>query len=342
MRLLVLGGSGFVGRAVVDDAVGRGWAVTTFNRGLRAAASGGDAGPDGVEVLHGDRLDPSTLSVLDGAGWDAVVDTWSGAPRAVRDSAAALAERAGMYVYVSSRSVYEPPVPAGADESWPVVAASASAEDGDYAQQKAGGELAVLEAFGPDRAVIARAGLILGPYEDIGRLPWWLNRAARGGPMLAPGPADLPIQYIDARDLASWLLSCAAAGTGGVFNAVSEPGHTTMGELLASVVAVTGGAATLRWVDPPAILAAGVVPWNDLPVWIPPGHEFDALSLHSADVSRALATGLRPRPVEETVHDTWAWLKSIGGTAPQRADRPSAGLDPDVEAAILAAASRTR
>lgn len=332
MRLLVLGGSGFVGRAVVDDAVARGWDVTTFNRGQRSSS-----GRDGVEALVGDRLEPSSLEVLDGRSFDAVVDTWSGIPRAVRDSAAALAGRAGTYAYVSSRSVYAPPVPPGADETWPAVESSPDAEDGDYGQQKAGGELAALEAFG-EHALIARAGLILGPYEDIGRLPWWLGRAARGGTMLAPGPADLPIQYIDARDLAAWLVSTAADGTGGVFNAVSRPGHTTMGELLSSVVSVTGGAATLRWVDPEPILAAGVVPWNDLPVWIPPGHEFEALGLHSADVSRAEAAGLRTRPVEDTVADTWAWLRSIGGTAPQRPDRPAVGLDPEVEAAILAAA----
>lgn len=329
MRLLVLGGSGFVGRAVVLDAVGRGWEVTTFNRGRRGGSVAG------AEVLHGDRLTPSSLDVLRGREWDAVVDTWSGAPRAVRDSAALLSGQVGTYAYVSSRSVYAPPVPPGADESAPVLASSPSAEDGEYGEQKAGGELAALGAFG-ERALIARAGLILGPYEDVGRLPWWLTRAARGGPMLAPGPRELPIQYIDGRDLAAWLLSSAAAGTGGVFNAVSRPGHATMGSLLDAVVAATGGAATLRWVDPGPILAAGVQPWTDLPVWIPPGHEYESFGLHSADVSRALAAGLAPLPVEETVADTWAWLESIGGTAPQRSDRPAVGLDPEVEATLLA------
>ncbi len=333
MRLLVLGGSGFAGRAVVDEALARGWDVTTFNRGLRGRAV------DGVESLRGDRLSPSSLSaVLGGAReWDAVVDTWSGIPRAVRDSAGLLAGRVGTYAYVSSRSVYRPPVAPGADETAPLLTSSPSAEDGDYGEQKAGGELAAVGAFG-DAALIARAGLILGPHEDVGRLPWWLTRAARGGPMLAPGPADLPIQYIDVRDLAAWLVSCAEAGTGGVFNAVSRPGHATMGSLLSAVVAVTGGAATLRWVDPPVVLAAGVAPWTDLPVWIPPGHEYETFGLHTADVSRASAAGLRPRPVEETVADTWAWLRSIGGAPPQRADRPAVGLDPEVEAAILAAA----
>ncbi|TDD65218.1 NAD-dependent epimerase/dehydratase family protein [Jiangella aurantiaca] len=332
MRLLVLGGSGFLGRAVVDEAGARGWAVTTFNRGLRGPA------PEGAETLHGDRLDPSSLAVLgSGRKWDAVVDTWSGIPRAVRDSARVLRGRVGTYAYVSSRSVYAPPVPPDADESAPVLASSPDAEDGDYGEQKAGGELAAVRAFGDD-ALIARAGLILGPHEDVGRLPWWLTRAARGGPMLAPGPADLPIQYIDARDLAAWLVSCVAAGTGGVFNAVSRPGHASMGALLDAVVAVTGGAASLRWVDPAPILAAGVVPWTDLPVWIPPEHEFETFGLHSADASKAEAAGLRPRPVEETVGDTWAWLRSIGGSVPQRPDRPAVGLDPAIEAAILASA----
>ncbi|RIQ18913.1 NAD-dependent epimerase/dehydratase family protein [Jiangella rhizosphaerae] len=337
MRLLVLGGSGFVGRAVVDDAVARGWTVTTFNRGLRGLRGGAPVA--GVETLHGDRLDPASLSVLSGREWDAVVDTWSGIPRAVRDSARVLRGRVGTYAYVSSRSVYAPPVPPGADESAPVLPSSPDAEDGDYGAQKAGGELAALQAFGDD-ALIARAGLILGPYEDVGRLPWWLARAARGGPMLAPGPSALPIQYIDARDIAAWLVSCVAAGTGGVVNTVSRPGYATMGSLLDAVVTVTGGAATLRWVDPEPILAAGVVPWNDLPVWIPPGHEFETLGLHSADASRAEAAGLRPRPIENTVADTWAWLRSIGGVAPQRPDRPPVGLDPDVEAAILATQPR--
>ncbi|SDU72003.1 NAD dependent epimerase/dehydratase family protein [Jiangella alkaliphila] len=163
MRLLVLGGSGFAGRAVVDEALARGWDVTTFNRGLRGPAA------DGVESLRGDRLSPSSLSaVLGGAReWDAVVDTWSGVPRAVRDSAGLLAGRVGTYAYVSSRSVYRPPVAPGADESAAVLRSSPSAEDGDYGEQKAGGELAAVGAFG-DAALIARAGR---PADPVHRRP---------------------------------------------------------------------------------------------------------------------------------------------------------------------------
>lgn len=202
MRLLMLGGTAFVGRAVVADALERGWSVTTFTRGVS-----GDATP-GVEQLHGDRTVAADLAMLAGRDFDVVVDTWAGAPHAVRDSARMLADRAGCYVYVSSRSVYRSPLPVGADEGAPVVAGDPnSGEEDDYAAAKAGSELAAVAAFG-DRALLARAGLILGPHEDVGRLPWWLRRTARGGRVLAPGPPDLPLQYIDARDLSA---SCASS-----------------------------------------------------------------------------------------------------------------------------------
>jgi nucleoside-diphosphate-sugar epimerase len=331
MRLLVLGGTGFVGGAVVAEAVRRGWSVTVFNRGLHGTV------PEGVRRLRGDRTREDGLDALADGEWDVTVDTWDGAPRAVLDSARALAERTGHYGYVSSRSVYREPVALGVDETAPIVDASPDALDGGYPELKAGGERAVTEVFG-DRALLARAGLILGPGEDIGRLPWWLHRMARGGPVLAPGPTDLPLQYVDVRDLAGWLLDQGQRRTGGTFNVVGPTGHTTMGELLAACVAATGSSATLRWMDPAPILAAGVVPWNDLPVWIPTGHEYRWL--HEADVRRALATGLQCRPVADTVEDTWRWLRAVG-EVPARAGRPArvpVGLDPAREAELLAAA----
>lgn len=320
MRLLVLGGTEFVGRAFVSEALALGHDVTVFNRGTHEP-------PPGVTALRGDRTRPGGLGALAGGEWDVVADTWSWAPSAVRDAATLLAGRAGHYVYVSSRSVYTLPVPYGAGESAPLVEGG---EDG-YAEMKAGGELAATAAFG-GRALLARAGLILGPHENIGRLPWWLTRIARGGPVLAPEPADLGLQYVDARDLARWCLDAAGDGVGGAFNVVSPPGFVTMRELLECCVRVTGSAAELRWTGEEAILAAGVRPWTDLPIWMTgDGHAF----VHGGDVSKAVAAGLRFRPVEETVADTWAWLRSIGGRAPLRPDRPAVGLDPDVEAALL-------
>ncbi|BFP52275.1 SDR family oxidoreductase [Streptomyces sp. CMC78] len=327
----MLGGTEFVGRAVTDAALARGWDVTVFHRGRHAP-------PPGVRALTGDRTaGPAGLAALTEGGpdWDLVVDTWSGAPSAVRDAARLLCDRAGRFGYVSSRSVYAYPAAAGLDEDGPPVAGASPDDGGDvpYGRAKRGGELAALDAFG-DRALLARAGLIIGPGENIGRLPWWLSRIARGGPVIAPGPPGTELQYIDARDLAEWLLDVAANGLHGAYNTVSRPGHATMGELLTACVRATGSDAELRWTDPEALLAAGVEPWTDLPVWLPPGELYD--TLHRGDHTKAYAAGLRCRPVGETVADTWSWLRTLGGIAPRRPDRPAVGLDPHLEAKLLA------
>ncbi|MFF9766380.1 NAD-dependent epimerase/dehydratase family protein [Streptomyces sp. NPDC014636] len=332
MRLLVLGGTEFVGRAVVEAALGRGWEVTVFHRGRHRP-------PPGVRSLHGDRTAPGGLAALaaDGGEWDAVADTWSAAPRAVHEAARLLRGRAGRYAYVSSRSVYAWPWPRGGAQDAALVEGAADAEATDYARDKRGGELAAVGAFGAARSLLVRAGLILGPYENVGRLPWWLTRIARGGPVLAPGPSELPLQYIDVRDLADWLLGAVERGLSGPYDLVSPPGHTTMGELLRACQRVTGADAELRWTAPEVILDAGIEPWTELPVWVPPdGEMYD--SVHGADVSRALATGLVCRPAGETVADTWRWLTGIGGVAPRRPDRTGKGLDPEVEAEVLAGA----
>ncbi|MFD0139673.1 NAD-dependent epimerase/dehydratase family protein [Streptomyces sp. NPDC003631] len=328
MRLLVLGGTEFVGRAVVDAALDRDWDVTVLNRGRHRPAPG-------VRALRGDRTETGGLAALADGEWDAVVDTWSGAPRAVHETAGLLAGRAGRYVYVSSCSVYAWAPDPGYDESAPLVeGAAADAERTEYAQDKVGGELAATGAFGANASVLVRAGLILGPHENVGRLPWWLGRMARGGPVLAPGPRDLPLQYIDARDLAGWILGAVEQGLSGPYNLMSPQGHATMGALLDACAQVTGGAAQLRWTAPEAILAAGIEPWTQLPVWVPPDTDYHA-ALHSADVSRAVRDGLRCRTVEETVRDTWEWLRGLDGEAPRRAGLPPVGLDPAVEAKVL-------
>ncbi|MFI0937725.1 NAD-dependent epimerase/dehydratase family protein [Streptomyces sp. NPDC021020] len=320
--MLMLGGTGFVGRAIVEEAVARRWEVTLFNRGKRAV-------PEGVaRVVTGER--EGDLAALGDGEWDAVVDTWSGPPAVVGRSAAALKGRAGRYAYVSSRSVYAYPPPLGGTEDAPLV----DAGDGDYAQVKRGAEVALEETFG-DAALLLRAGLILGPYEDIGRLPWWLNRIARGGRVLAPGPRDLPLQYVDVRDLAAWTLDAVLAGLGGPYDIVSEPGHATMGSFLDACAAATGSAAEFVWADPDTITDAGVQPWTDLPLWLPPGPEHDGM--HGANPTKALRAGLRCRDVTATVADTWSWLQSIGGRPPHRPDRPPVGLAPETEAQLLAA-----
>jgi 2'-hydroxyisoflavone reductase len=328
MKLLVLGGTHHVGRAVVETALARGDQVTTLTRGVS-----GPSAP-GALARHADRTDPAALrAALADDTWDAVIDTWSGAPRVAADSARLLVGRAGHYGYVSSRSVYQWPVPGGLDESAPVVESSADADTSDdYAAAKRGGELAAVEAFG-DRALLARAGLILGPYEIVGRMPWWLRRLERGGDVLAPGPADMPLQYIDCRDLAAWMLAAAEQGVGGAFNTVSQPGHATMRSLLEAARAATGSSARLVWVSPDVIEAAGIEPWTELPVWLPPDGE--SAGLHTGDVSKAYATGLTCRPIEQTVADTWTWLQAEGDP-PARPGYPAHGLDPDREREVLA------
>lgn len=325
MRTLILGGSEFVGRALTDAALARGWDVTVFNRGRYEL-------PPEVRPLVGDRTVEGGLAALADGEWDVVLDTWSAAPRAVRDTADLLADRVGRYVYISTCSVYADPTLPGVGEDAPLV--EGSPDDGDvaYPIAKRGAEIAVERAFG-DRYVHARAGLILGPRENIGRLPWWLNRIARGGPVVAPGPRESPLQFIDARDLAEWSVHAAEAGLSGPYNLISPTGHTTMGELLDLCVRVTGSTAELRWIDPETILAADVQPWIELPVWVPAGEDYN--SIHRRDVSKALAAGLRIRPTAETVADTWAWLRTLGGVAPQRPDRPVVGLPPEKEAELL-------
>lgn len=328
MRLLVLGGTHHVGRSVVEAALLRADDVTTVTRGVSGPSAAG------ATAIHVDRTDRLAVAAALGEGeWEVVIDTWSGAPRAVLDSAELLVDRVEHYVYVSSRSVYLWPLPLGSDESAPVVEADPAGDDeSDYAAVKRGGELAVERAFGK-RSLLARAGLILGPYEIVGRLPWWLSRIQRGGRVLAPGPWDRQLQYIDGRDLASWLLTAAEHRVSGAFNTVSTPGHTTIGQLLEACVEVTGSDAELVWVAPEVIEAADVSGWTELPIWVPPTGEL--AGLHAADVGAAYGQGLTCRPVWETVADTWRWLQDEGLPEPP-SHRGASGLDPEKERAILA------
>ncbi|MBD0292988.1 MAG: NAD-dependent epimerase/dehydratase family protein [Jiangellaceae bacterium] len=332
MRLLVLGGTHFVGRAVVEAALARGDQVTTLTRGVSGPP------PDGAKPLYADRTRSADLvRAVGDRTWDAVIDTWAGAPVVVAESAALLSGRLRHYGYVSSASVYSWPIPLGVDETASTVAADPrSFHDSDYSACKRGAELAVLEHFA-GRALLARAGLILGPHEDVGRLPWWLHRLHQGGRVVAPGPAGRPLQLIDARDLAEWMLRCADGGTTGTFNAVSRPGHTTMEELLTIANETAGGSAELIWVSPDAIARAGVSAWTELPIWTPPTGEL--AGLHAFDVTAAHANGLRCRPIAETVRDTWHWLQDQAPASYAHA-RTAVGLDQAAEERIHHAAAQ--
>lgn len=325
MKLLVLGGTRFVGRSVVLDALARGWEVTALNRGVTGTL------PDAVQALKADRTDPAALAeALGDREFDAVFDPWAQAPKVVQVSAQLLKGRVGQYAYCSSISAYTDGRPPGGDESWPAVEAAADADATTYDKDKRGGELAALESF-PD-ALVGRPGLILGPYEDIGRLPWWLGRAARGGRLVAPGRPERPWQYVDARDLAAWFNDNLAAGSSGITDLVDPSGHTTTRSLLEAVVDVTGGRAELHWV-PEEVVLEHAEPWVQLPGWMPETEEFAGFM--EGDTSRAIATGLVSRDIADTCAATWEWLQRDGFPV-QRPDRPTHGLPETAETALLA------
>lgn len=321
MRLLVLGGTSFVGRTVVTEAVRRGWSVTTFNRGL-----GGWRHPE-AEHIRGDRTVGKDLDQLRAHRWDAAVDTWAGAPRVVQNSVEVLSQRVAHYSYISSRAVYAQPVPKDVDETAPTVSGAADAFAESYSKDKRGGELAVEAAFA-GRSVLARAGLILGPHEDVGRLPFWLLRVAAGGPILMPGPPDLPWRFIDVRDLAGWLLHAIDDAMSGPFNLVAPLGHATTGSVVEEASTVTGGTPELTWVDHEQLETAGISRWDAFPGWVPPGPELAGLIW--TDVTRAVNAGLACRSSRQTVADTWAWVLERGGAAPLHPDHPH-GLDRELE-----------
>jgi nucleoside-diphosphate-sugar epimerase len=340
MRILVMGGTWFLGRAVAEEALRRGWQVTTFTRGRS-----GDPSPGAVAV-HGDRLVAQDLARLAAAGpWDAVVDTSASelAPRDVLMGAQALKDAAGRYVYVSTVSVYrgwpdEPLTeesevldgPADADAGYGTMPAGWAGPDMHYGRQKAGAERAVLAAFGSARSTIIRPGVILGPGEYVGRLPWWLNRTARGGRILAPGSPAKPIQPVDVRDVAQFALGQAAAPTGGTYNVTAPIGRDTMGDFLTACLDVTGASGRLLWAPDELLIEQGVRQWTELPLWrTHPG-------VWQIGADRAYAAGLTCRPLAETVADTWRWLQS-GGVPVDHPRWAAHGIDAVKEAKVLAA-----
>ncbi|MDH6114176.1 2'-hydroxyisoflavone reductase [Kitasatospora sp. MAP12-15] len=306
MRLLVIGGSVFLGQAFVADALARGWEVTTFNRGQTAVDL------PGVRVVRGDREVPADLERLAAAGpWDAVVDVCGYVPQVVGASVRALAEQTTSYVFVSSINAVQgwPEVPV--DESSPrqECAPDAGREDGDYGVLKSGCERAVEEGF-PAGALILQPGLIMGPGDRARRLTWWLDRAARGGRMVAPGAPGRTMQLIDARDIAAFGLDQVERGAAGRYLVSGVRANTTWGEYLGECVALTGGRAELVWVDDALLREHEVEMWTELPLWSPVD---SGPAVWEPDSAKAIAAGLRCRPVAESIRDTWAWLDTPQG-----------------------------
>jgi 2'-hydroxyisoflavone reductase len=334
LRLLVLGGTRFIGLHMTEYALQRGHTLTFFNRGKTNA----DRFPE-IERIRGDRN--GDIGGLAGRQWDAVIDNSGYLPRQVQATAALLEPNVGRYVFVSSISVY-PDFAVPRDEDSPVgKLADATIEkvDGDtYGPLKALCEQAASKEFGPARTTLIRPGLIVGPDDNTDRFTWWPARAARGGAMLAPGTPRDRIQVIDVRDLARFMIEAIERGTGGTFNLVSPPGRFTMGQLLDASVAAARRLAkptvapTVTWVPAGFLAAQKIEPWSDMPVWLPASGDSAAFADTSA--ARALQAGLSVRPLRETVFDTLAW--HLRRPVAERGTL-KAGLSADRELAALAA-----
>lgn len=322
MKLLVLGGSAFVGRHFVHEALHRGHEVTLFNRGNRPALF-----PE-AEQLVGDRnIDVSALA---GRRWDAAIDVSGYTPRQVRLAAECLADAVPHYTFISTVSIYARPVQPYSDENAPLAEAADDATSEvtaeTYGSLKVRCEEVVAERF-PGRALIVRPGVVVGPHDPSDRFSYWLWRWSKGGEVLAPDSPELPVQFIDARDLASWVLESVRQRLDGVFNAVRPAGTTTLGELFRACREVTSLEAAVTWVEEAFLLEQGVKPFVELPLWLP--EALRGLALISGE--RASAAGLRHRPLADTVADTLAWLEVSG------AFQYRAGLMLERERALLAA-----
>jgi len=321
MNLLILGGTKFLGRHAVDAALAGGHEVTIFTRGQ----TNPELFPD-VEHLQGDR--DGDLGALEGRGWDGVVDTSGYVPRVVRRSAELLRDAVDRYVFVSSISVYD-------DFSQPIDESTAVAQLEDpanedvlehYGALKAACETVIDEVYG-DRGANVRAGLIVGPYDPTDRFTYWPRRIAAGRDVLGPGNPAAPVQFVDARDLAAWLVKLALEGPGGVFNATGPAEPLTFADLLERARAAIGSDANVVWIDEQTLLDAEVQAWTELPLWLP-GDDYAGMA--RADTRRALAAGLTFRSLEQTVVDTLAWDSTVDG------DRPT--LSREKERTVLDAA----
>lgn len=350
LRILILGGSGFLGPAVIDAALARGHKITVFNRGLTEKKKEelyGEHLPEGVERLignrdpdkHADEKDPATprgLAQLEGAAtWDAVVDTSGYVPRIVKASAEALRERVKHYTFISSVSVYASMTEPGGDESRPL-AVIADPKDEDFRHPEKYGALKALseqaaEAAMPGRVCNIRPGFIVGPWDPTDRFTYWPQRVAKGGPMLAPGAPEDQIQVIDVRDLAEFIVRNIERNTTGIFNALGPQQGLTIGSLLKASKAVSGSDAELVWV-PTEFLLNGHLQAGELPIWLPTTG--DTAGFHRWNVAKPMAAGLTFRPIEETVKATLDWWNKLPET---RRAEVRAGISADKEAGILKA-----
>jgi len=330
MKLLILGGTRFLGRAMVEIARQQKHQVTLFNRGQ----TNPHLFPD-VEKLHGDR--DGDLAALQGRRWDAVIDTSGYFPRVVQQSAGLLAGAVDHYTFISSLSVYADFSQPAMDESAPLgklhdeTVEEITGET--YGPLKALCEKAVQQAM-PRRALIVRPGLIVGPHDPTDRFTYWPHRVAQGGEVLAPGKPSSPVQFIDVRDLAGWTIRMIETKQTGTYNATGPERPLPMEQLLKTCQQVSGSDAAFTWVGEEFLLENNVSPWVEITLWMPASDPSTA-GFHSFDCNKAVAAGLAFRPLADTVRDTLEWHE----TRPEDHEW-RAGLKPAREARLLQAWKR--
>jgi len=328
MKLLILGGTRFLGRHLVTAALARGHEVTVFNRGNY---------PGEVETLKGDRH--TELHKLQGRRWDAVVDTSGHLPRAVKAAAEVLSNEVERYVFISSQNAYRDVSVPGIEETYPLRALTGEqlerANSIDTSGQPSYGELygglkalceQAAEEVMPNRVLIIRPGLIVGPHDYTDRFTYWPVRVARGGEVLAPGHPDRYIQFIDVRDLAEWTISMIERTTTGAYNAHGLPNSLTMQQLLDECKSVTGSDAQFTWVSEDFLLKENVAAWSELPLWLPEEAAPHLKGFMFISPDKAITEGLNFRPLRDTIRDTLEH---------QTKDELKAGLDRDKERALL-------
>ena len=331
LKILMLGGTGFLGPHTVQYAIDRGHEVTLFNRGR----SKENLFPD-LEKLTGNR-DPDVdagLSALEGRKWDCVIDTSSYVPRIAGASAQLLKGQCEQYLMISTISVYSQFSQLNMDETAAVGTLDdptvETVDGATYGPLKAYSEQAVTEQFGAG-ATILRPGLIVGPRDRTDRYSYWPVRASRGGDMLCPGNGSDLVQYIDVRDLAEFIVHCLEQKTTGIFNTISDSKTETVKDMVDTCIEVSGADTNAVWADTDFLTEQGVRPWADMPVWVPNAGEMAGLS--QIDVSRAFAAGMKIRDRKETALDTLNWFKTL---PEERQKTLRAGIKSEREQEVLA------
>lgn len=326
MKVLILGGTIFVGRYIVEAALARGHEVTLFNRGKTDSALFGN-----VERIMGDRF--QSLEALTKRSWDVVIDCSAYVPQAVRNSCNALKSNCDSYVFISTGSVYKDKSKPGISEDnetlVPKNPDSLEWNDDTYGEMKSGCEVVVQDHF-KERALIIRPGVVVGPHDPTDRFTYWPVRINDGGTVLAPGAPDRPVQFIDGRDLGAWTILLSESKANGIYNAIGPDYQLTMFKLLTECKSVSHSEAEFIWVTDEQLFQHKVEPWSEMPFWIPANSETSGMALRNNN--KAIESGLTFRPLKETIADTLNWWQ-----AEKAGCALKAGLSKEREAQILQA-----